>query len=247
MKWLFSFLIYCFANIDVSAAGLPDFPFVPVSGTASREVAPDEATIRFEVFHYADKSEDAVRIVQQTLKKLTDELIALGVSKKDFTADDLEKSLVRQRGEQYQALKVLGYDISRSVRLELKNIGKFSEVIQKVMIADYVKSVRSHFGLSTEGELENELILEACEKAKSKGELLAKGVGGTLGDVYAVSSSDFEILPVHFGLGRPVSFGENIESSAIVSGSAEGRSVPVFAPKTIEFRASVEILYRFLK
>ena len=183
------FLAFTFAVATVKASPIPDFPFVAVSGVASTKIKPDKAAITFSVMVYDASSATATNSVNETLQKVTAKIIKLGFPKESITADDLSKSAVRKKGENYNQLEILGYSVSRSVNVKINDINKYTDAIQLIMKIDNITSVRSSFDTTKRNEIEAELVSTACADAKRKATLMTEGIGAKLGDVFAISNA----------------------------------------------------------
>ena len=226
-------ILLTFVATSALASPIPDFPFIAVSGEALAEVAPDKAEITFSVLVHSEDPEAATREVNQTLRKLAEGIIALKVPKRALTADDLGKRAVRERGENYQKLKILGYDVSRDVKVAIDDLERYTDVIRLIMKTTNITSVSSSFDIAKRDAVEAELIGKACADANRKALLMSKGVGSELGSVFAVSDRDFTSINERFGFGY--------------SGGGAGEfsdDVPIFVPAKIDINASVEVLYR---
>jgi len=243
MKNLFLSIISLLAlTTPVISSPLPDFPFTSVHGSASKKVAPDEATIEFEVLCYDPSSEVAVSSVNQILAKLVKDLLKLGVKEKDLVASDLSKQAVQERGQNYKQLKILGYNVSREVKVSLSEIKLYTTVMSKIMDTDQITKVSTVFDISKRDEIESALLSSACLEAKKKAELLSKGVGTQLGDVFAISSQNFANLSHRYGFGYS---SEHYSQDLLPTiGGENNREVSIFVPAQIEIVASVNILYR---
>ena len=229
------------AATQLAASPIPDFPFTSVYGSATQEVAPDEATIKFTVLCHDPSSEVAVATVNKVLKKLVDGILGLGIKKEDLVAGDLSKEAVREKGEDYKRLKILGYDVSREVKVTISEIERYTAVARLIMATDNITRVTTEFDTSNRNEIEATLMATACADAKKKAELLCKGVGAELGDVFAVSDHDFNGLPGRFGFGTN---GVDLAAGGILPPLGDEDEVPVFVPAKIEVRGSVSVLYR---
>jgi len=226
------------AATHLAASPLPDFPFTAVTGAATEQVAPDKATIEFTVLCHDPSSEVAVATVNKVLTKVVDGIVGLGIRKVDLVADDLSKEAVREKGEDNKRLKILGYDVSREVKVTVAEIDRYTAVVRFIMATDNITKVSTEFDTSKRNEIESALMASACAKAKKKAELLCKGVGTNLGEVFAVSDQNFTGLPSGFGFGY--SGGDSFYRTGYEA------EVPVFVPAKIDVRASVNVLYRLV-
>ena len=184
---------------------------------------------------YNELAAEATETVNSTLKLLTDEIMVLGVEKGGLTADDFEKRAIRVQTENREPLQVKGYEVSRDVRIELKEIGNYTSVVQVIMNSENISSISSYFDTTKREEIELELVRKSCGKAKKKAQVMSSGVGVDLGGVFAVSDVDFSRFGSNFGF--------DYGGGGMLGGS--GRSeAPIFVPATIKLYASVTVLYR---
>jgi hypothetical protein len=236
-----SLIAMLIAATQVVASPIPDFPFTAVYGSATDEVAPDQATIKFTVLCHDPRSEVAVATVNEVLTKVVEGLVGLGIKKEDLVADDLSKEAVREKGDDYKRLKILGYDVSRDVKVTVAEIERYTAVVRLIMATDNITRVSTEFDTSKRDEIESTLMASACANAKRKAKLLCEGVGTDLGEVFAVSDQDFTGLPGRFGFGYSGA-GDALYSALPPLGDED--EVPVFVPTKIDVRASVNVLYR---
>jgi uncharacterized protein YggE len=235
MKRLLPLLLALIA-IPTAASPIPDFPFIAVSGDASTDVPPDTAVVTFTVIVHGTDSEAATKQVNEALKQVTDGILAMGVPKGALTAADLTKKAVRERGDDYQRLKILGYDVSRDVKIEIGDLERYTAAIRLIMKTGNITSVSSEFDIARRNEVEAELVGQACADAKRKALLLSKGVGAELGAAFAVSDGDFSDLDGRFGFGYSGGGGGEF--------GEEDDEAPIFVPAKIDVHAYVQVLYR---
>jgi len=234
---------FVFSALSLVASPIPDFPFIAVTAEAEKSVKPDQATISFTILDHQVESSAAVDTVNQTLGNLAVELEKLGVKKDQITAGDLEKKAVRQRNDDRQDLKVLGYDVKRAVEVELSDLALYTDAASKIFKTNGVSRVKSFFGSSKKEDLQLELLSDACAKARKKAGILAKAAGVSLGAVQSVSDDsgkDFD-----FRLNVDQQFGIFDLAGRFDRGRrAGGRPAPIFIPKEISYESSVHLLFR---
>ena len=238
-----SLSLLTFVASKLVASPIPDFPFTAVNGSATKEVLPDKATIKFTVLCHDPSSGVAVSTVNQVLTKAVDGIVGLGIRKEDLVADDLSKKAVREKGDDYKRLKIFGYDVSRDVKVTVAEIDRYTAVVRLIMATDNVTRVSTEFDTSKKDEVEATLMSSACADAKKKVELLRKGIGTELGEVFTVSNQDFAGLSSQFGFGYSGDGGVSYGASPLPPLGVENE-IPVFVPTKIDVRASVNVLYR---
>ena len=236
-----SLLALLIMTVQATASPVPDFPFIAVSGQASKEVPPDKATINFTVLCHDADSEVAVASINKTLKGLVEGIVGLGISKNAITADNFFKWAVREKGENFTQLKILGYDASREVKVTLSTVELYTSVVRLILATNGVTKIDSKFDSSSRDKIEAELLASACMDAKRKANLMCTGVGTTLGDVFAISDRNFTTLSDFIGFGHGLSDSDPFGAAPL---PGLGEEVPFFVPAKFEIQASVNVLYR---
>jgi uncharacterized protein YggE len=109
---------------------------------------------------------------------------------------------VREKGEDFKQLKILGYDASREVKVTLSTIEHYTAAVRLILATNGVTKLDSMFDSSSRDKIEGELLASACMDAKRKANLMCTGVGTTLGDVFAISDQNFSTLSDFIGFGH---------------------------------------------
>ncbi len=244
MKKLKTFLAIILSISSLTAGPVPGFPHLSVSATALKSVVPDEAIINFTVLSFKASSEAAVNEVNQTLAATVAKLLTLGIKKDDITADDLEKSITRERNDDYQKLKILGYQIERTVEVKITNLKLYNQAATLIFKSNLITNVRSRFGNTKEDDILLALYAEACAKAKKKAAALEQAAGVKIKSIHAISPGRGNY---HFQyLGDP-SYGMVMSAasdSSQLPGLGGETGPPLFVPKEISLDTSVSILFR---
>lgn len=235
MKYLFVFLLAFYAYSG-AASPLPDFPFVTVEGNAVKEVRPDIAVVRFEITTFSNSSEAA----NKALYKVTEEVLKIAnelqIPTEALTSYEIEKQIKRKTDEDYNALEILGYEFSRSVKIELDTLNTYSELIHKLTVIDNVHNVSTDFDTSQREKLEIELISKAAKNARHKATIMAKGLGVQIDSVFAFNEfGSFNSFFSTFQL-------SNNLSRISVTGSRMREQI--FIPKYIEIEKSINVIYK---
>lgn len=187
------------APLVAAASSLPDFPFVYVYGLANREVVPDKAAITFRVKSYNVEAEPAYRKQAEVADAIITAASKLGVSSDDIVAQAIEKTAVRREDDKGKEMEIIGYDAARSVRIQLKDLARFPELIDFLYARPNVEDITVAFGSKDEGSIMQGLTDDACRAAKTNAERLSKGFGKKLGSVRAISESGFSGIAGAFG------------------------------------------------
>ena len=223
------------------ASDLPDFPFVHSIGLATTNVAPTDATIRLTIECYSQTSSNAVSEVENTGRKLVDALCEkYGVLSENITANNISKSSVHRRGENYEILEITGYKVSRRVTIDVTSIEVFSSVMHMIVSLDHVTGIAAEFNHSDEEVISRALTATACGEALLESKLLAEASGVELGSLYAISSYGFSGLAE--GFIPYMSNSNDLYGDPLMPDLDSHLSFAV--PSTIEYEASVATIYK---
>jgi uncharacterized protein YggE len=228
-------LALLFAPLAASASPLPDFPFVYVYGTAHREVAPDKVTITFQVKSYDVQAERAYRKQSEIADTVIGFATKLGVANDDLIAQAIEKSAVRREDEKGHELEIIGYDATRSVRIQLKELARFPELIEFLYSQPNVEQISATFGSKDETAILQSLTEDACRTAKANAERLSKGFEKKLGGIRAISETGFSGIGGPFGLPGEAGF----VGAAGIDSKRDFRIIPTF----ISFHKAVYAIF----
>ena len=235
-------ILSCLMSFSAMAADLPSFPFVVANGVAEKKVAPDIATIHLSILAFEKESELALKATNDTTTKVTQILAEYGVGNDKIEATDIRKNTIRKRDSEYNALNILGYEVSRSLTIRLDNLTQYSDIMGNIIGTNNVSGVRAEFDVSNRKALEAELVQSVSilqDILKEKANAMAKGLGTTVRSVYAISqSSSFNNFIADFGA---TSMQSMVLSRAAGGGSYE---TLMFAPETITLEKTLNVMFR---
>ncbi|WP_394391149.1 SIMPL domain-containing protein [Shewanella woodyi] len=219
------------------SANLPDFPFVVSVGNAEREVKPDIATLNLEIISFEEKSDLSLEKVSTATESVLKVLQSYGVKSEAIEATDIEKSTKRKRDSDYNRLEILGYEVSRSLTIELRDLSKYSELISDIVAIDNLSSVQTAFDASNRKDIERALVNAASIDAREKAEQMAESLNTEIHSVYAISQdSDFGSFFATFGARS-----DQMMASLYSSHQAH---VAMFVPKNIKIRQGINVVFK---
>ncbi|MDT8391650.1 MAG: SIMPL domain-containing protein [Lentisphaeria bacterium] len=96
------------------------------------------------------------------------------------------KITVREKKE-YQELKILGYEVRRSISVTLRDLERFDTLMKFLLSTDNVIGTSADFDRSDREKIGRELLAAASEDAREEAERLAAGFGVQVQSVYAIS------------------------------------------------------------
>jgi len=219
-----------------AASPLPDFPFVYIYGIASRDVAPDKATITFRVKSYDTQADRAYRKQSEIADALLAFTAKLGLPNEDIVAQPIEKDAVRREDEKGKELEIIGYDCVRSVRIQLKDLGRFPPLIEFLYSQSNVEGISVAFESKDEAIILRDLTSDACDAARDNAARLAKGFQRKLGNIRAISESGFS------GIGGAFGFRGESEAGYMASSALSKRDFRII-PSTISFHKGVYAIF----
>jgi uncharacterized protein YggE len=219
-----------------SYASTPDFPFIYAEGRASTNLEPDKAIIEFRVFEFDAHASNAVAVVHKRSAHVIKFLLDNGIEKDDIVSYELSKDGVRKK-EEWRELEMVGYNVSRSFKVTIKDISKYVMIGKALFKMDNVVDIESSFHRHDHRDIQDELLVIACADAKRNAESMAVGFSKELGDVFSISKDGFAGTYARFGLG----------GSGGVTAYGYGGSTADFTllmPSTIGFSSHIYVIYK---
>jgi uncharacterized protein len=236
-----SFLLICMALLlipqAVTAAGLPEFPFVFVSGQSETEVAPDIATLSFRIEAFNENPDIALKIVNERSAEVFELFSKNDIEKKDVIAYEISKDTVRQTKE-YVRLGISGYEIKRRISVTIRKLNTFDQLMTHLLNLKNISNIQPQFDTTKRKDIETELTKQAAVKARQEAEILAKGFGSEVLSIYAISTSpsQFGYIEMQFG------FGPGHREYAAAAYKSE--RVNVYMPNTIKLQQRVNAIFK---
>ena len=219
--------------LPISASPLPDYPFVYVNETATKEVSPDVATIRFEVATRDKIAEVAFEQQAKTSKAIIAFATGLKIDGKDIISQPIQKSSDYQRYREVREGKEPQYDISRDVTITMKDLAAYSPLLEFLYKQEHVVEIRASFSRADEKKISADLLKEACAQALKKAGTLAEGFSRKVKGVKAISEQGFEDFVGNFGLSADS--GRAYARSALDGTEQDFRTIP----ETVTFSRTI--------
>jgi uncharacterized protein YggE len=246
-------LVACFlllaAGVPAWGTDLPAFPFINVTGVATREVAPDLAKVSFTVTARDASFEVAANTVATQTQAALDLLTAAGIDSADIDAHGVAKQVVfdRESGGISSGPRRPGtprFDVSRSIAVLVRKVASWPDLATKLLEMPNVEDLEAHFDRTDRKALEAELLAEAAHDAERRAGLMAGGFGQHLGAVQAVSQDPFEQISDRF-LRADMRYAYAGSPTLGVSGGMRRVSAQqVLVPATIPLGTSINAIYR---
>ena len=211
----------------------PSDPFLVVEGKAQIEVPPEQATIKLNVVAFEKESEVAVSTVQQQDARVLEVLEKFDVPADAITSYSLRKDIERAQ-QDYRDLEILGYYVSRRIEADLGDISQFGEIIAALASLENVSRVDAEFDVKNREDIEAELTRQAAKDARRKAQNMAEAMDVSLGNVHAISETEFRSDGTIYGLGQR--FYPSIASPRPYEDT-------VFLPAAITIRQSLNVVF----
>jgi len=238
MKYIILFTFLIFTTIT-NASNLPDFPFVVSTGIAKQDVKPDIATININVLAFDKDSIKSLDLANIASKGVIDLLTKYKINIKQLEAGDIQKSTKRNRDKDYNQLEILGYEVSRNIKLKLTDLSYYSELMNDLVSIDNVSGMNTQFDVSSRKKIESKLIKAASKNAQDKATKMAHGLNSKIHSVYAISqASNFDGFFATFGASS------YSPESAYAMRQRMARNVAMFIPESINISQNINVVFR---
>ncbi|MFH6782133.1 MULTISPECIES: SIMPL domain-containing protein [Methylobacterium] len=207
---------------------------ISVVGRASREVAPDFATVEIAVESRGATPAAALDQNSSAARKVAELAGEFGIRGPDLATAAVSlrpaSRTVREPGGQLRDVPD-GYQATNAVSLRVRDLARLGAVMRRLLDggADRIGGVA--FGLSDPGQTENAVRADAVRDAKRQAETLAEAAGTRLGRLESLVSPPREGAPAPMHA-----------RSFAAKASGGGVAVPI-EPGTITVEAAVEATY----
>lgn len=190
-------LSVAFAAAAHAQSSAPQVPRIVTSGEAQVRVTPDRATIMIGVQTRAATAAAAGADNARRQKAIIDTLRAMGLMADQIATQNYSVYPEMQYPPTGGQGRVVGYNVSNIVRVELRRIDQAGAVIDATLAkgANQINSIQ--FSSSTAAEARRTAMAEAVRDARADAEVLARAAGGTLGPIIELTSSAPPIRPMY--------------------------------------------------
>jgi uncharacterized protein len=171
---------------------VPNTIFVGADGKF--ETAPDTALIQFNISVQADSSKDAYDQAAKQAEATRQVLRANGIDPK--SAEIGFFSVNPQYDWKNPKHRVIGYQVTTSVSLKLKDFSKIGPVTQQLAEASVSESQSLSYTLDSTDEAKSKAVADAYRRAHGSAQSLAAASGRTLGELSYASVDTFENIRV---------------------------------------------------
>jgi len=167
---------------------LPNTIFVGADGKF--ETAPDTALIQFNISAQADNAKDAYDQAGKQAEATRQVLRTNGIDPK--TAEIGFFSVNPQYDWKNPKHRVIGYQVTTSVSLKLKDFSKIAPITQQLADGSVGESQSLSYTLDSTDEAKSKAVADAYRRARASAQSLANASGRTLGELSYASVDTFE-------------------------------------------------------
>ena len=242
-------IFLCF-GLTVSAQDTDKMPMITVTGTAEIAVAPDEVVFSLDVtktnkdLQVAKTSNDGV--VSKVLELTRRFTVApqdvrtdsISVEMKYEQIRDAAKRIYDEDGDEIGTRNFIGYEVSKTVTVRLKDISRFEEFFSEVLKTGITEVNSVRFETSKLRENKDKVRDLAMKAAREKATAMSASIGQTLGK--ALKITEGSIANQNYS----ANYSNNSVSANVTGvGSTFSESLATFAPGAIKVEAQVTVSF----
>ena len=193
------FILTAFASAQTpTLTALPNTVFVGADGKF--ETAPDTAMIQFNITAQADTSKAAYDLAAKSAETTRQVLRSNSIEPKSaeigfFSVNPMFDWKNPKR-------KVIGYQVTASVSLKLKDFAKIGPITQQLADANVGESQSLSYTLDNIDEAKTKAVADAYHHARASAQSLATAAGRTLGELSYASVDTSENIRIYAPMQR---------------------------------------------
>lgn len=231
------YLLFALLLPAVSMAQAPTLNATPntifVGADGKFETAPDTALIQFNISAQADNAKDAYDQASKQAESTRQILRSNGIDPKSAEIGFL--AVNPQYDWKNPKHKVIGYQVSTSVSLKLKDFSKIGPVTQQLADASVSDSQSLSYTLDQTDDAKTKAVADAYRRARASAQSLATASGRTLGELSYASVDTFENVRVMAPMLR--------KASPMAMAAQGPAPTEEFSPQNVTVTAHVNALF----
>jgi hypothetical protein len=214
-----------------TVAAQPNTVYVGADGKF--ETAPDTALIQFNISAQAEGAKDAYDQAAKQAETTREVLRKNGVDPKAAQIGFF--SVNPQYDWKNAKHKIIGYQVTTSVSLKLKDFSKIGPITQQLADASVGESQSLSYTLDSTDEAKGKAVADAYRRARASAESLANASGRTLGELSYASVDVSENIRVFAPMAR--------HAMAMMAGAATPAPTEEFSPQNVTMTAHVNAMF----
>lgn len=212
-----------------SVTAQPNTVYVGADGKF--ETAPDTALIQFNISAQADNAKDAYDQASKQAEATRQVLRNNGIDPKSAEVGFF--SVNPQYDWKNPKHKVIGYQVTTSVNLKLKDFAKIGPITQQLADASVSDSQSLSYTLDSMEEAKAKAVADAYHRARESAQSLANASGRTLGELSYASVDTFENIRVMAPMAN----------KRMMAAVAQPAPTEEFSPQNVTVTAHVNALF----
>ncbi|QND53734.1 SIMPL domain-containing protein [Phyllobacterium sp. 628] len=201
-------------------------PRITVTGEGEASAAPDTAVLSLVVLQEKPTAREALTANNDTMAKVLDAMKKAGIAERDlqtsgFSIDPRYVYPENKNGQQPQAPKIVGYAVSNSLSVRVRDLKKVGEILDQSVTLGVNQGGNLTFTNDKPDTIIEEARKKAVANAIAKAKTLTEAAGVEVGKVIEISEQSFQPRPYAAGAPRvkmmaaeasdsvPVAAGEN--------------------------------------
>lgn len=224
-------LSICSAAQNPTVTAMPNTIYVGADGKF--ETAPDTAVIQFNISAQGNTAKDANAEAEKQAESTRQILRANGIDPKQ--AEIGFYSVNPRYDYRDQKQKLIGYTVTTSATLKLKDFSKIGPITQQLADASVGQSQSLSYTLESPDEAKRKAVADAYRRARASAEALAMASGRTLGELSYASVDTQENIRVFAPLAR--------RPMPMVAGAQLPSPTEEFTPQNVTVTAHVNAVF----
>ncbi|MFY9903732.1 MAG: SIMPL domain-containing protein [Terriglobales bacterium] len=212
-------------------SALPNTVYVGADGKF--ETAPDTALIQFNISAQAESAKDAYELAAKQAEATRQVMRANGIDPK--SAEIGFFSVNPQYDWKNPKHRVVGYQVTASVSLKLKDFSKIGPVTQQLADASVGESQSLSYTLDSTEEAKSQAVADAYRRARASAQALAQASGRALGELSYASVDTSENIRVFAPVAR--------RAMAMSAMAATPAPTEEFSPQNVKVTAHVNAMF----
>ena len=170
---------------------------IVTAATGEAQVVPDRATVYVGVQSRAATAAAAARDNAQRQRAIIESIVAVGVPREQIGTESYSVAPDTRYDQTTQKTTVVGYVVSNVVRVEVHRIDQVASVLDAALAkgANQINSL--DFFSSNADSARHVALVQAIARSRADAEVMAQAVGGSLGPLIELSTSDAGPRPVY--------------------------------------------------
>ena len=210
---------------------------VQVSGSATIEVIPDQAVIKFGIQAKGSTAEEAQNKVTVASQAVIKALKALGIEEKKISSDFYYAQPVYNN---YDSRDITGFIVNYALGVQISDARKANDVVAAAFRAGATEVHSFELRTSQLRKYRDDARIAAMTAAAEKAQLLSKAANAQVGCVLKIDETNVDVGMPFWARGNAMSQNSIINAS----GNAQpGNDVPVINLGTIQVKAEVVVSY----